>query len=79
MMTVEEFSKIVYTLGELEDNGREVYGEQWGEAISLAYRDSLEHVLPAIPLEDHDRFSRALFTLRGAAHREMGLDEEPKT
>jgi len=77
-MTVEQFAQIVYTVGETDDNGREEYGEAWGDAISLAYRDSMEHVLPAIPLEDHDRFSRALFTLRGVAHREMGLDEAPE-
>lgn len=79
MMTTEDFIEIVYTLGESEDNGRAEYGDKWEDAVSLVYRDAIEHALPSIPVEDHNRFSRALFTLRCVAHRETGLDEDPET
>lgn len=78
-MTTDEFTEIVYTLGESEDNGREEFGDKWIDAMNLAYSDAIEHVLPSIPIEDHNRFSRALFTLRCVAHRETGLDEDPET
>lgn len=78
MITIEEFAEIVYTLGESEDNGREEFGDAWEEVVKLVYLDALEFVLPSIPLKDHNRFSRALFTLRGVAHRETGLDEPPE-
>ena len=79
VMVIGGLVEIVYTLGESEDNGREEYGDKWEDAISLAYRDAMVYALPSIPVEDHNRFSRALFTLRGVAHRETGLDEDPES
>jgi len=77
MTEAEEFAQIVYTLGESADTGRKEYGEQWSEAMRLAYNDAVSDLLPLIPLSDHDRFSRALFNIRIAAHRETGMDTDP--
>ena len=63
-----------YLIHDSSDDAREIFGDGWADAVKHLYETAIEEILPEIPIEEHAQFTRAFFSLRCVAHREMGLD-----